>query len=249
MKGRIGQRAFYDRLPAALDEAIDDWGDAHRPAATRRPAPTAARTPRRSSSRWARWPTRRPRWSTTCARQGRPVGCVAVTALPPLPGEQLAAVRPQRPSVAVVERTDEPAAADNPLTREVEGGPLRPRRRGLAGAARPCRSSAGPRLARRRPRATSPPSSTGWPTTDAPRRSRLRRPRHPPPAGPRQRSPLDLRPRRRLQRCAATRSAASARSPPTSSLATARRRACSAATSRPTRATARRRRACRRPTT
>lgn len=51
---------------------------------------------------------------------GRRVGCVAVTSFRPFPAARLAAALCGARAVAVVERTDEPAAADNPLTREVK---------------------------------------------------------------------------------------------------------------------------------
>jgi pyruvate-ferredoxin/flavodoxin oxidoreductase len=51
---------------------------------------------------------------------GRNVGCVAVTSFRPFPAAELARALGHARAVAVVERTDEPAAADNPLTREVK---------------------------------------------------------------------------------------------------------------------------------
>ena len=51
--------------------------------------------------------------------QGRPVGCVAVTSFRPFPTEALATVLRRARAVGVVERTDDPLAAANPLTREV----------------------------------------------------------------------------------------------------------------------------------
>jgi pyruvate-ferredoxin/flavodoxin oxidoreductase len=53
-------------------------------------------------------------------RQGRRVGCVAVTSFRPFPAEELAEAVGKASAVAVVERTDEPAAHDNPLTRELK---------------------------------------------------------------------------------------------------------------------------------
>jgi pyruvate-ferredoxin/flavodoxin oxidoreductase len=50
---------------------------------------------------------------------GRPVGAVTVTAFRPFPAEELATVLRRARAVAVIERTDEPLAASNPLTREV----------------------------------------------------------------------------------------------------------------------------------
>jgi pyruvate-ferredoxin/flavodoxin oxidoreductase len=52
--------------------------------------------------------------------QGRRVGCVAVTSFRPFPADDLAAAVGAATTVAVVERTDEPAAHDNPLTRELK---------------------------------------------------------------------------------------------------------------------------------
>jgi pyruvate-ferredoxin/flavodoxin oxidoreductase len=51
---------------------------------------------------------------------GRKVGCVTVTCFRPFPAGQLARALANAKVVAVVERTDEPAAADNPLTRELK---------------------------------------------------------------------------------------------------------------------------------
>ena len=51
--------------------------------------------------------------------QGRPVGCVAVTAFRPFPARELVAALRGARSVGVVERTDDPLAAANPLTREL----------------------------------------------------------------------------------------------------------------------------------
>jgi pyruvate/2-oxoacid:ferredoxin oxidoreductase alpha subunit len=47
-------------------------------------------------------------------------GCVAVTSFRPFPAAQLAATLATAKAVAVVERTDEPAASVNPLTRELK---------------------------------------------------------------------------------------------------------------------------------
>jgi pyruvate-ferredoxin/flavodoxin oxidoreductase len=119
MKGRIGQRAFYDRLPGQLDAAFAEWAaltgrryggvDAYRTegateivVAMGTIADTATAVVDHLRSR------------------GRPVGCVAVTSFRPFPAEALwAALRDAR-AVAVIERTDEPAAFDNPLIREVK---------------------------------------------------------------------------------------------------------------------------------
>ena len=119
MKGRIGQRAFYDRLAGELDDAFAEWA---RLTGRRygRIAPyncddaseivVAMGTIADSATAvvdYLRW-------------QGRSVGSVAVTSFRPFPAEELRACLARATSVAVVERTDEPAAADNPLTREIK---------------------------------------------------------------------------------------------------------------------------------
>ena len=119
MKGRIGQRAYYDRLRPSLDEAFARW---------------ASLTGR------AYVPVRQHRCSDAdevlvsmgtiddtaeavvdvLRRDGRPVGSAAVTAFRPFPADDLRRILRNARTVAVVERTDEPAAADNPLTRETK---------------------------------------------------------------------------------------------------------------------------------
>jgi pyruvate-ferredoxin/flavodoxin oxidoreductase len=53
-------------------------------------------------------------------RQGRRVGSLAVTSFRPFPADEIAAALGATTAVAVIERTDEPAAHDNPLTRETK---------------------------------------------------------------------------------------------------------------------------------
>jgi pyruvate-ferredoxin/flavodoxin oxidoreductase len=118
MKGRIGQRAYTDRIPAVLAEAMDEWGaltgrrygavDAYRTDDAREIlvsmgtiADTAIAVVDHLRS------------------QGRPVGCVAVTSFRPFPTAELARVLSGARAVGVVERTDEPLAQANPLTREL----------------------------------------------------------------------------------------------------------------------------------
>ena len=114
--------------------------------------------------------------------------------LPPVPGRPSSS-RPcaSARAVAVVERTDEPAAADNPLTREVKAA--------LADAASGRRA--------RCPRVLSVSAGLGsrdvapgdlvavfdrLADADGGRAAPYARPRHPPPAGARARRRLDLRP-------------------------------------------------------
>jgi pyruvate-ferredoxin/flavodoxin oxidoreductase len=119
MKGRIGQRAFYARVPAELDAAFSAWeertGRTYGQVACHRTedateiivamgtiADTATAVVDHLRSR------------------GRRVGAVSVTAYRPFPAAAIAPALRSARAVAVVERTDEPAAADNPLTREVK---------------------------------------------------------------------------------------------------------------------------------
>ncbi len=119
MKGRIGQRAFYDRLPAALDEAFARWGDL----TGRR---YAGIQPYRCEGAEQVLITMGTMADTATAvvdhlrSQGRPVGSIAVTCFRPFPAAAFWPFVHNARSIAVVERTDEPAAADNPLTREVK---------------------------------------------------------------------------------------------------------------------------------
>ena len=57
---------------------------------------------------------------------GRRVGSVTVTAFRPFPAEAVGQVVRNASAIAVIERTDEPAAHDNPLTRELKAALCRP---------------------------------------------------------------------------------------------------------------------------
>jgi pyruvate-ferredoxin/flavodoxin oxidoreductase len=118
MKGRIGQRAYMDRADAAVAEAMAEWtrltGRHLAPVASYRTA--GAREILVAMGTIA---------DTAIAvvdrlrERGRPVGCVALTAYRPFPADAIAAVLAEARAVGVVERTDEPLAAANPLTREI----------------------------------------------------------------------------------------------------------------------------------
>ncbi|MFL5652469.1 MAG: 2-oxoacid:acceptor oxidoreductase family protein [Chloroflexota bacterium] len=118
MKGRIGQRAYTDRIPGELAAAMADWT-----ALTGRPAGVidAYRCTDASEILVAMGTMA----DTAIAvvdhlrAQGRPVGCVAVTSFRPFPVAELVAALRRARTVGVVERTDDPLAAANPLTREV----------------------------------------------------------------------------------------------------------------------------------
>jgi pyruvate-ferredoxin/flavodoxin oxidoreductase len=118
MKGRIGQRAYTDRVPVELAAAMGEWTaltgrrvglidayrceDAHEVIVS---MGTIADTARAVVDR--------------LREQGRPVGCVTVTSFRPFPADELAGALRRVRAVAVIERTDEPLAASNPLTREL----------------------------------------------------------------------------------------------------------------------------------
>ena len=119
MKGRIGQRAYTDRLPAILAEAYEEFerltGRHYGPVDAYRTED--AREIIVSMGTMA---------DTAIAvvdhlrAQGRPVGCVTVTAFRPFPSEELEAALKGARAVGIVERTDDPLAAANPLMREVQ---------------------------------------------------------------------------------------------------------------------------------
>jgi pyruvate-ferredoxin/flavodoxin oxidoreductase len=119
MKGRIAQRAFYDRLSEATHDAMREWSkltgrhydlvDAYRcedaeyiAIAMGTIADTAITVVDHLRS------------------QGRKVGCIAVTSFRPFPAARLAGLLRGAKGVAIIERTDEPTAADNPLARETK---------------------------------------------------------------------------------------------------------------------------------
>jgi pyruvate-ferredoxin/flavodoxin oxidoreductase len=119
MKGRIGQRAFYDRMPGELDAAFAEWAGLTgrryggiEPYRTEDAAEVVVAMGTMADTATAVVDHLR--------SQGRPVGCVAVTSFRPFPAEALWAALRNARTIAVLERTDEPAARDNPLTREVK---------------------------------------------------------------------------------------------------------------------------------
>jgi pyruvate-ferredoxin/flavodoxin oxidoreductase len=119
MKGRIGQRVWYDRLIEITERAMSEWTEL----TGRRYGLIDAYKTEDADYVLVSMGTMA---DTALAvvdylrGQGRKVGCVTVTSFRPFPAEQLAAALRNAKVVAVVERTDEPAAADNPLTRELK---------------------------------------------------------------------------------------------------------------------------------
>ena len=118
MKGRIGQRAYTDRATNALTEAMDEWNRL----TGRQLEPVAAYRTRGAREILVAMGTIADTAIAVVDRlreQGRPVGCVALTAFRPFPADALLAALGDARAVGIVERTDEPLAAANPLTREV----------------------------------------------------------------------------------------------------------------------------------
>jgi len=119
MNGRIGQRAFYHRLAEELRLSMHTWTEL-----TGRPYGLidAYRCEDAETILVAMGTIA----DTAIAvvdvlrSSGRRVGCVGVTSFRPFPAARLAAALGHARAIAVIERTDEPAAADNPLTREVK---------------------------------------------------------------------------------------------------------------------------------
>jgi pyruvate-ferredoxin/flavodoxin oxidoreductase len=119
MKGRIGQRAYYASLAPAVAEAMAEWTML----TGRRYAPVAPYRIDEAEELIVSMGTLddTTRGVVDALRlEGRRVGCIAVTCFRPFPAAELAAALGEARTVAIVERTDEPAAADNPLTRETK---------------------------------------------------------------------------------------------------------------------------------
>ena len=118
MKGRVGQRAYTDRTVGVIEGAMADWA-----ALTGRTlAPVATYRTEGAREILVAMGTIADTALAVVDRlraEGRAVGCVALTAFRPFPSHAiLEALRDAR-AVGVVERTDEPLAAANPLTREI----------------------------------------------------------------------------------------------------------------------------------
>jgi pyruvate-ferredoxin/flavodoxin oxidoreductase len=119
MKGRIAQRGWYERIPGSLRAAMAEWAsltgreygliDAHRTDDAEHVV--VAMGTIADSTRDV---------VDHLRARGRKVGVVAVTSFRPFPAAELAASVGNARTVAVIERTDEPAAASNPLTRELK---------------------------------------------------------------------------------------------------------------------------------
>jgi pyruvate-ferredoxin/flavodoxin oxidoreductase len=119
MKGRIGMRAWYDRLPQIVERAMAEWE-----ALTGRHYGLIS-TYKTDDADYIMVSMGTMADTATAVvdayrAEGRKVGCITVTSFRPFPATQLAAALRNAKVVAVIERTDDPAAADNPLTRELK---------------------------------------------------------------------------------------------------------------------------------
>lgn len=119
MKGRIGQRGFYHRLAEEVRLAMHTWTEL-----TGRPYSLVdgyrcedAETLVVAMGTIADTATA---VVDALRAAGRRVGCIGLTSFRPFPAARLAAMLKGARAIAVIERTDEPAAADNPLTRETK---------------------------------------------------------------------------------------------------------------------------------
>ena len=119
MPGKIGQRAFYDALRPTLNRAFTEWADL-----TGRPYGLIApyRTEHAETVLVAMGTIADSARAVVdhLREAGRPVATIGVTAFRPFPADELADALVGMRAVCVIERTDEPAAADNPLTRELK---------------------------------------------------------------------------------------------------------------------------------
>jgi pyruvate-ferredoxin/flavodoxin oxidoreductase len=119
MKGRIAQRTWYDKLVEITERAMAEWT-----ALTGRHYGLID-TYKTEDADYV-MVSMGTMADTALAvvdylrAAGRKVGCVTVTCFRPFPAKQLAKALANAKVVAVIERTDEPAAADNPLTRELK---------------------------------------------------------------------------------------------------------------------------------
>jgi pyruvate-ferredoxin/flavodoxin oxidoreductase len=119
MKGRVAQRDFATRLGSAFDSAFEEWGElTGRTYGSIQPY----RTEDAEFVLVAMGSTADTVTSVVdhLRRQGRRVGAVTLTVFRPFPAEALALAVAGATAVAVVERTDEPLAGDNPVARELK---------------------------------------------------------------------------------------------------------------------------------
>ena len=119
MKGRIAQRAWYERIPAVMAQVMEEWTAL---TGRRYGLIDAYRTQDAEHIVVAMGTIADSLLDVVdhMREQGVRAGAVAVTSFRPFPAQELAQVLGGAHSVAVIERTDEPAASANPLTRELK---------------------------------------------------------------------------------------------------------------------------------
>lgn len=119
MKGRIGQRAYTDRIPAILADSFEEWGRL----TGRRMDPISTHRLDGAHEVIVSMGTIADTAIDVVDHlraAGRPVGAIAITAFRPFPVAELAVALRGIRTVGVIERTDDPLAAANPLTRELQ---------------------------------------------------------------------------------------------------------------------------------
>ena len=119
MKGRIAQREWYDRIPGALSAAMLEWAERTGRAYG---AIDCYRTDDADRIVVAMGTIADSLRDVVDHLRGQGVnaGAVAVTSFRPFPKTEIAEALRDASHVAIIERTDEPAASANPLTREVK---------------------------------------------------------------------------------------------------------------------------------
>ncbi|MBX3028966.1 MAG: 2-oxoacid:acceptor oxidoreductase family protein [Chloroflexi bacterium] len=118
MKGRIGQRAFTGLIPEAFREATDAWAER----TGRQYSPIVTHHTEDAEVILVAMGTIADTAMAVVDQlrdRGERVGAVGITSFRPFPASELVEALGHATAVAVVERTDEPLAANNPLTREV----------------------------------------------------------------------------------------------------------------------------------
>ncbi len=119
MKGKIAQRGFYERIPGVLRAAFHEWGKL-----TGRfygmLQPYRVEDAETLIVLMGSMADTAEAVVDHLRDDGRAVGSITVTSFRPFPAEELARLVATARAVAVVERTDEPASPDNPLTRELK---------------------------------------------------------------------------------------------------------------------------------
>jgi pyruvate-ferredoxin/flavodoxin oxidoreductase len=119
MKGRIAQRAWYDQLPATLAAAMSEWtaltGRSHGLIERHRTDDAELVVVAMGTIADSLLDV-----VDHLRAQGVRAGSVGVTSFRPFPAAALAEALAGARAVAVIERTDEPAAAANPLARELK---------------------------------------------------------------------------------------------------------------------------------